>query len=74
MPGPVNFQALVDVVHEEDVVKNIVCGPDVDAIVEAAKKWSDAGYDELALVQLGDTQAEFCRFYQRELGPRLARL
>lgn len=74
LPAPVNFQAFVDVVHEEDVVKNITCGPDVDAIIEAAKKWADAGFDELALVQLGDTQAEFCQFYQRELGPRLAEL
>ena len=74
LPGPVNFQAFVDVVHEEDVVENITCGPDVDAIVEAAKKWADAGFDELALVQLGDTQAEFCEFYRRELGPRLAQL
>lgn len=74
LPGPVNFQAFVDIVHEEDVVQNITCGPDVDAIVEAAKTWADAGFDELALVQIGDTQAEFCEFYQRELGPRLAAL
>jgi hypothetical protein len=74
LPSPVNFQAFVDVVHEEDVTQNIVCGPDVDAIVEAAKKWADAGFDELALVQIGDTQAEFCDFYQKELAPRLARL
>ncbi|HEV2529119.1 MAG TPA: TIGR03557 family F420-dependent LLM class oxidoreductase [Thermomicrobiales bacterium] len=74
LPGPVNFQAFVDVVPEETVVENIVCGPDVDQIVEQAKKWADAGFDELALVQLGDTQAEFCEFYKRELGPRLAKL
>ena len=74
LPAPVNFQAFVDVVHEEDVAKTIVCGPDVDAIVEAAKQWKDAGFDELALVQAGDNQAEFCQFYQRELAPRLAQL
>ncbi len=74
LPAPVNFQAFVDAVHEEDVARTIVCGPDVDAIVAAAKKWKDAGFDELALVQAGDNQAEFCQFYQRELGPRLARL
>ena len=74
LPAPVNFQAFVDVVHEEDVARTIVCGPDVDAIVAAAKKWKDAGFDELALVQAGDNQAEFCQFYERELGPRLAHL
>ncbi len=74
LTGPANFQAFVEAVTEETVVENIVCGPDVDQIVEQAKQWADAGFDELALVQLGDTQAEFCEFYERELGPRLAKL
>lgn len=68
----VNFPAFVDVVHEDDIAEMIVCGPDVDAIVEVAKTWKDAGFDELALVQAGENQAGFCHFYQRELGSRLA--
>lgn len=74
LPGPVNFQAFVDTVHEEDVAEMVPCGPDVDAIVQAVKTYVDAGYDEVALVQIGQEQAEFCRFFEQTLGPALRAL
>jgi hypothetical protein len=40
----------------------------------AVKQWVDAGFSELALVQIGPTQAAFCDFYVRELGPALRAL
>ena len=37
----------------------------------SVKKYVDAGFTEVALVQVGQNQAEFCDLYARELGPTL---
>jgi hypothetical protein len=38
------------------VAEQIPCGDDVDAVVAAAKKFFDAGYTDLALVQIDGAQ------------------
>lgn len=38
------------------------------------QQFVDAGFGEVALVQIGDTQAEFCEFYARELSSALRAL
>lgn len=38
----------------EDVADNIPCGPDLDAIVEKVSPFWEAGYTDVALVQVGD--------------------
>ena len=52
----------------------IPCGPRIEPIVQSIKQWVDAGFTELALMQIGPHQAEFCDFYTRELGPALQAL
>jgi hypothetical protein len=39
--------------------------------VAAIKKFVDAGYDHVAVVQAGPDQQGFLRFWERELRPRL---
>ena len=44
----------------EDVADNIPCGPDLDAIVEAVRPFWEAGFTDVALVQIGgETQEQF---------------
>ena len=44
----------------EDVAETIPCGPDLDAIVEAVKPYWEAGFTDIALVQVGgETQDQF---------------
>ena len=44
----------------EEVADNIPCGPDLDAIVEAVSAYWEAGFTDIALVQIGDDgQDEF---------------
>jgi len=74
LPNTTNFQSFAQVVSEEEVAQSIPCGPRVEPIVRAVKQWVAAGFTELALVQIGPTQAEFCDFYARELGPALRAL
>lgn len=43
--------------------------------VDAIKPYLDAGFDEVALVQIGaETQADFCAWAERELLPGLRSL
>ena len=39
--------------------------------LDAVEKLAGAGYDNIALVQIGEDQDGFFRFWQDELGPAL---
>ena len=75
LPGPDAFADASSYVRPEDVAQGIPCGDDVAAIVTAAKKFLDAGYTDLALVQVGaDHQDSFFRAATAEILPELRKL
>jgi hypothetical protein len=75
LPGPVNFEAAAGPVRPDDVAQSVPCGDDVDAVVEAARKYVEAGFTHLALVQIGaDQQEPFFAWAQEKLLPALRRL
>jgi G6PDH family F420-dependent oxidoreductase len=75
LPGPASFDAASQFVTKDDIAQSISCGPDLDAHVEAIKKFVDAGFTDIALVQIGgDTQPEFLDWAERELLPALREL
>ena len=59
-------------VRPQDVAESIPCGPDLDAIVEAASAYWEAGYTDLALHQIGDAKQE--EFLDTAAGPLLEKL
>jgi G6PDH family F420-dependent oxidoreductase len=60
LPTPAGFAGASQFVRPEDVAEQIPCGPDLDAIVEAVKPFWEAGFTDIALVQVGDEgQSEF---------------
>jgi G6PDH family F420-dependent oxidoreductase len=70
LPGPPAFDAASSFVREDDVAEGIPCGDDVDAVLTAAKEYADAGFTQLALVQIGgDQQAPFIEWAQQTLMP-----
>jgi G6PDH family F420-dependent oxidoreductase len=70
LPGPPGFDAASQFVREEDVDDAIPCGDDVDAVLEAAKEYADAGFTHLALVQIGgDQQVPFIEWSEQTLMP-----
>jgi G6PDH family F420-dependent oxidoreductase len=72
LPGTSAFAAATQFVTPEDVAQNIPCGPDVDAIVEAVREFEQAGFTDVALVQIGGDQQEgFFDFAEKELLPAL---
>ena len=75
LPGPDGFAAATRFVTPEQVSSAIACGADVDEHVEKIKAFVDAGFTEVALVQIGaDQQQPFIDWAQRELLPALRSL
>jgi G6PDH family F420-dependent oxidoreductase len=72
LPTPAGFAGASQFVRPEDVAEQIPCGPDLDAIVEAVKPFWQAGFTDIALVQVGDEgQSEFL---EQAAGPLLEKL
>lgn len=75
LPNPTAFAGATRFVTPEQVGEAIACGPDVDEHVEAVRPYLDAGFDEVALVQIGaEQQAGFVQWCERELLPVLRAL
>jgi G6PDH family F420-dependent oxidoreductase len=72
LPGPAGFAAATQFVTEDDVARAIPCGADVEPILESARQYAEAGFTDLALVQIGgDQQEDFLGFAEKELLPAL---
>ncbi|WP_265442545.1 TIGR03557 family F420-dependent LLM class oxidoreductase [Flexivirga meconopsidis] len=54
LPTAGSFKAATQFVTEDDVASSIPCGPDLDAIAEVVRPYVDAGFTDVALVQIGD--------------------
>ena len=60
LPTPAGFEGASTFVRPEDVAKQIPCGPDLDAAVQAVQPFWEAGFTDVAIVQVGDEgQTEF---------------
>jgi G6PDH family F420-dependent oxidoreductase len=72
LPNPESFEAATQFVTPEQVAESLPCGPDVEEHVEKIKPFLDAGFTEVALVQIGDeSQKKFIAWAERELLPAL---
>ncbi|MFD9304812.1 LLM class F420-dependent oxidoreductase [Streptomyces sp. NPDC060048] len=75
LPGPAGFEQASQHTRPEDVAESIACGDDVDAFVEAVRPYAEAGFTEVALVQIGgDRQAPFLEWAESKLLPALREL
>ncbi len=72
LPGTSGFAGATQFVRPEDVADAIPCGPDFEGIVEAVGQFVEAGFTDVAVVQVGDEgQEEFLAFAEEELLPAL---
>jgi len=68
LPDPESFEAASASVGAEEVADAIACGPDLDEHVAKIRSFVDAGFTEIALVQIGEeTEEAFTAWAQREL-------
>ncbi|MCB5179776.1 LLM class F420-dependent oxidoreductase [Streptomyces antimicrobicus] len=75
LPGPAGFAAATRHTRPEDLADTIPCGDDVDAVVEGVREYAEAGFTEIALVQIGgDQQGPFLEWAEAKLLPALREL
>jgi G6PDH family F420-dependent oxidoreductase len=75
LPAPSAFESATRFVRPEDVAEQLPCGSDVEEFVEKVRPFVDAGFTEVALVQIGgDRQEPFCEWAERDLLPALRAL
>ena len=72
LPTPMGFSGASQFVRPEDVAKQVPCGPDLDAVVEAVRPFWDAGFTDVALVQVGGGHQQ--AFLDEAAGPLLEKL
>jgi len=72
LPTTAGFEGATQFVRPEDVADSIPCGPDLDAIVDAVRKYWEAGFTDIALVQIGDNGQEL--FLKEAAGSLLEKL
>jgi G6PDH family F420-dependent oxidoreductase len=74
LPATAGFAAANQFVREEDIAENISCGPDLDTHIAAARPFAEAGFTDLALVQIGGApqhQQAFFDYARDKLLPAL---
>ncbi|MFF4225042.1 LLM class F420-dependent oxidoreductase [Streptomyces sp. L500] len=75
LPHDIAFASASRFVTEDDVADAIPCGSDVRDFVEAVRPYAEAGFTEIALVQIGGGhQEEYLRWAAAELLPALREL
>ncbi|WP_406503618.1 LLM class F420-dependent oxidoreductase [Streptomyces sp. NBC_00212] len=75
LPSPSGFEAATRFVTPEDVARSIPCGDDVDAFVDAVRPYAEAGFTEIALIQIGGPQQlPFIDWAEKKLLPALREL
>lgn len=75
LPGTAGFEAATQYVRPEDVAAGIPCGDDPEEFVAAVRPYAEAGFTEVALVQVGgDAQYPFLDWAEKRLLPALREL
>ena len=67
---PFLFESIAELVTEDMVAEQIVCGPDVERHAESIQQAIDAGFDHIAIAQIGPNQEQAMSFYQEQVLPR----
>jgi coenzyme F420-dependent glucose-6-phosphate dehydrogenase len=71
---PADFEAVAELVTEEQVAEKIVCGAHPNNHLARIREFVDAGFDHVHVHQVGDDQESFFRLYESEILPRLGEL
>ena len=71
LPRPSDFDAVAESVTLEMATEGVPCGPDPAPVLEQIRTWQEAGFDRIALHQVGPDQDGFFGFWEEELRPAL---
>jgi G6PDH family F420-dependent oxidoreductase len=65
------YEAVAELVSEDDVAEEVICGPDAQRHLDAIREYEDAGFTHVFVHQIGHEQEGFLRFYANEILPNL---
>jgi coenzyme F420-dependent glucose-6-phosphate dehydrogenase len=66
-----HYEAVAELVREEDLADSVVCGPDPERHLEAIREYEQAGFTHVFVHQIGPDQDAFLRFYAEQVLPKL---
>jgi G6PDH family F420-dependent oxidoreductase len=72
LPNPAHFEQLAKIVSEDMMAERIACGPDLQRHVEAVRQYVDAGFDHVAVHQVGSDVDGFMDAWAAEVLPVFA--
>jgi G6PDH family F420-dependent oxidoreductase len=68
------FEETAALVTEEQIAKEVACGPDQKKHLETIKKYLDAGFKKVTIHNIGSYQEEFFKFYKEQVIPAAKKL
>ncbi len=71
LPEVRSFAAATKLYRPEDVAAQVPSGADARVIVEKMASWIEAGYENLAVVQIADDLDGFLRAWERDIRPHV---
>jgi G6PDH family F420-dependent oxidoreductase len=71
LPNPKGFAAASKHIAPEAVADKISCGPSAERHLQAIRKFTEAGFDHIVLVQIGPDQDYFFDLFKHELAAAL---
>ena len=71
LPRPSDFDSVAESVTIEMATDGVPCGPDPAPVLGQIRTWEQAGFDRVAIHQVGPDQDGFFRFWEQELQPEL---
>ncbi|MFJ3202906.1 TIGR03557 family F420-dependent LLM class oxidoreductase [Streptomyces sp. NPDC086989] len=71
LPTPAHFEQASELVTREMVAGSVTCGNDPDQHIQTARAYSEAGFDEVYIGQIGADQEAFFDAYRQDVLPAL---
>jgi coenzyme F420-dependent glucose-6-phosphate dehydrogenase len=71
LPRPSDFDAVAESVTREMATADLPYGSDPEPVLEQIRTWEKAGFDHIAIHQIGPDQEGFFRFWKETLEPKL---
>ena len=66
-----HYEAVAELVREDDVAESVICGPDPERHLEAIREYEQAGFTHVFVHQIGSDQEGFLSFYAERILPEL---
>ncbi len=72
MSTPAHFEQAASLVPPSAIEEAVPCGPDPKPYVDRIRAFTDAGFDEVYIQQIGSEQDRFFDFWESGIAPEFA--